>query len=483
MRQLENPSLSRNARAELCCQIAYQLEDVGDYESAGESLAEFWQGFSERLQIEGLDRSTAAEVLLRVGTLTGWIGHAHQIADAQEKAKNLITESIGIFESLSYAKKILEAQTELAYCYWREGAYDEARDILQEVIDRLTADNELKAKATLRSAIVERAATRFSDALCILMKYAPLFERIKSHTIKGGYHNELAIVLRNLGTFENREDYTDRAFVEYAAASYHFEQAGHRTYCANVENNLGFLHFKAQRLTEAHEHLDRARRLLVSLKDSGTLAQVDETRARVFLAQKQNVEAERAARVAVKTLEKGGRQSLLAEALTTQATALARLGHHEPASLTFHRAIEVAHQSGALNDAGLAALTLLEEAGERLSVEETQTIYGRAYEWLISSQHEETLRRLLRASARLLEHGTSTQEPQTTWKLREVLQEYEAKLIKQALQRAGGKVTQAARLLGISRQSLIYLLKNRHRELLKERTPAVKRRRNIVKWD
>jgi hypothetical protein len=60
-------------------------------------------------------------------------------------------------------------------------------------------------------------------------------------------------------------------------------------------------------------------------------------------------------------LEQGGRQSLLAEALTTQATALARLGHHEQASLAFHRAIEVAYQSGALNDAGLAALALLEE--------------------------------------------------------------------------------------------------------------------------
>ena len=47
-------------------------------------------------------------------------------------------------------------------------------------------------------------------------------------------------VLRSLGTSENREEYIDRALVEYAAASYHFEQAGHNRFQARVENNVGF---------------------------------------------------------------------------------------------------------------------------------------------------------------------------------------------------------------------------------------------------
>jgi tetratricopeptide (TPR) repeat protein len=480
--QLENPHLSHSQRAELSCEIARQLEDTGDYEGAREALREFWQGVSDKPQVRGLSQSIAAEVILRAGTLTGWIGSCNQIDGAQETAKNLISESIRLFESLRYTKKILEAQTELAYCYWREGGYDEARDILKGVIDRLTTDSELKAKAVLRLAIVEGTANRYHDALRILTDYAPLFEKINNHTVKGGYYTGLGLFLKNLAASERREDYLDRAFIEYAAASYHFEQAGHVIYLANVENNLGFLYYKAGKFADAHEHLERARRLLVSRKDNGTLAQVDETRARVFLAQKQNLKAEHAARAAVTGLEQGGRQSLLAEALTTQATALARLGHHEQASLAFHRAIEVAHQSGALNDAGLAALALLEELGEHLSAEETKTVYKRAYEWLISSQHEETLRRLLCVSMQIMSFGKE-QEIETKGTLRDVLQSYEAKLIKQALQRAGGVVTQAARLLGISHQALIYLLKNRHRDLLKERTRPVKRRRNIVKWD
>ena len=43
-----------------------------------------------------------------------------------------------------------------------------------------------------------------------------------------------------------------------------------------------YLYLKINRCKEAHEHLDRARRIFTSLKDKGAVAQVDETRARAF---------------------------------------------------------------------------------------------------------------------------------------------------------------------------------------------------------
>jgi tetratricopeptide (TPR) repeat protein len=487
MRQLENPSLSRNARAELCCQVAQELEDVGDYKGAREALSEFWYVVGERPEVAGLSQSTAAEVLLRAGTLTGWLGSYNQSAEAQEQAKNLITESIRIFESHSYTKKMLEAQTELAYCYWREGSYDEARVMLQEVIDKLRADSELKAKAVLRSAIVEWSSLRYNDSLCILAKAAPLFEKIHNHTIKGGYHNALAGVFEDLGDSEQREDYTDRAFVEYAAAAYHFEQAGHQIYRANVGNNVGFLYFKVGKYEEAQTHLDRARRILISLKDKGTVAQVDETRARVFLAQGQYSDAERASRSAVRALDESGRQSLLAEALTTHGIALARLGYYEQSRLNLYRAIETAHHSGAANNAGLAALTLIEELSEHLTVEEMQAVYQRAYQWLAASQHLQTLQRLLKAANQVLSAGSdserASEKPEASRQgtLREVIRNYEREIIRQALHQSEGSITHAARLLGISYQALSNLLQGRHRDLLHERKPAKPRKRSIMK--
>jgi tetratricopeptide (TPR) repeat protein len=442
LQQLESTNLSLDQRAELRCQLAKGLEDAGDYEAARQVLSEFWKHMGERPSVEGLDQRTAAEVLLRVGVLTGWIGSKQQIADAQETAKDFISESISTFESLNY-RKVAEAQTELALCYWRSSDYDEARLILNEVLAKIRTDDEVKAKALIRLAMVEYSENRMSEALQILVDNSEVFERITNHTLKGSYHNNLANLWEQLGKSKNREDYTDRAFVEYAAASYHFEQAEHKSYLANVENNLGYLYFKAGKYKEAHEHLDRARRIVLSLKDKYTLGQFEETRARVFLCEGRNTEAEKTARAAVELLEQSGQQDLLAEALIAHGTALARLGFYSQSYATLQHAIETAQQAGALGRAGEAALILIEELGEHLNPRKEKTSASRT--------------------------------------LVEEVRRYEYDLIRRALEASRGSVTRAAKMLGVTHQRLIYIIEKRHKDLLALRTPAKRRHKSIIK--
>jgi DNA-binding NtrC family response regulator/Flp pilus assembly protein TadD len=395
LQQIDNSALSAAERARLRCQLVKELEDSGNYEAARAAMGELWQRIGERPQLEQLDQRTSAEVLLRAGSLTGWIGSTQQINGAQEIAKDLISESVALFEALEEKEKAAEAYIDLAICYWREGAFDEARVTLQEVLSRLSADDrKQKARALLNSAIVEISSTRFNDALHLLTEAVSLYDESQSHMAKGRLHGQLALVLKKLGAAEQREDYIDRALVEYTAASYHFEQAGHTAYRAGVENNLGYLLFVTGKLTEAHEHLDRAHLLFASLKDGALTAQVDETRARVLLAQKRNSEAEKVSHAAVRILEKGDEQSLLTEALTTHGVALARLGRYVESRLTLDRAIEVASQAGDSEGAGLAALTVIEELGERLHVEEMTNLCERADELLANTQNSETLARL-----------------------------------------------------------------------------------------
>jgi DNA-binding NtrC family response regulator len=408
--QIDDPGLSRDERARLRCRLAKELEEVGNYEAACGALGNLWQRIGEPPQLGGLDQEAASEVLLRAGTLTGWIGSSKQIEGAQEIAKNLISESITIFESLQKTGKVGEALTELAYCYWREGSFDEARITLRNAINYLGSNDDLKALALLRFAVVETSAMRFNDALYILNGAASLIETHGSDTLKGNFHNTRANVLKYLGTSEQRVDYTDKALIEYAAASFHFEQAGHKRYCARVENNLGYLLFTLGRFIEAYEHLDQARRLFSSLKDSGSVAQVDETRAKALLAEGRNAEAEKVARSAVRTLEQGGEQSLLAEALTTYGMTLARLNHYQQARLTLQRAIEVAYQAGDPESAGLAALTLIEELHGRLRLDELRAIYQRADALLARSQNLATLERLRSCANRIISSEQSQSE-------------------------------------------------------------------------
>src|SRR5215208_6333665 len=227
----------------------------------------------------------------------------HQISDpalTQDERALLRCQLSKELEEMGNSKKVAEAQTELAQCYWREAAYGEASIVLSEALSRLNdTEPKLKAVALYRSAIVAKLATRHNDALRHYNEAAPFFEEVSNDSLRGKFYNGFANLLVHLGRMERRNDYLDRAFIEFAAASYHFEQAGHTRYQACVENNLGYLFYTINKFHKAHQHLDRAQALFTSLKDSVHTAQVDDTRARVLLAEGRVHEAEKIVRSAV----------------------------------------------------------------------------------------------------------------------------------------------------------------------------------------
>lgn len=438
--ELQNPNLSVDHRAELACAVAKDFEDKGEYEEARRLLSAYWRGIGERPNLTGLQPNTSAEVSLRVGVLTGWIGSKHQIADAQEKAKDLITQSLAFFEARQSRKRIAEAQIELALCYWRTGEINEARDCLEEALALLSIDSDLKARAVIRLAITEFRAVHHEKALRILTKHAALFDRIQNHTIKGSYPDTLGNTLEDLSVLKKRTDYVDRALIEYAAASYHFEQAGHKGYLGRVENNLGMLYLRINRCDEALAHLECARRVFVGLKEIGAVAQVDETRASVFLRQGRLVEAERVAGSAVRNQAKTGSHALLAEALVTHGRALARLKRYGASLSAFRRAIALYEHVDNMKLAAEAALTTFREIGEHLAaLEQGQLISGRG----------------VGQDKLAIEHH----------------------VIKLALEQTNGRISEAARLVGMSWQSLAYALRTRHKDLQNERKPVRHRKR------
>jgi tetratricopeptide (TPR) repeat protein len=573
-------TLTLSERARLRCQLAKRLEDSGEYEAARELLRPFWPDVSRGPEIAGLDETAVAEVFLRAGALTGWLGSNTEVGGAQELAKDIISQSISLFEQAGLARRAEEARVELAYCYFRVGALDEARVLLRQALERLDETDEVRALALLRLAVVEGVATKFNDALTILKNAAPLFEKSDNASLKGRYHNQLAHALQSLGTAEHRADYFDRAIVEFTAASFHFEQSHHTRYHAHVENNLGLLLHSLGRFEEAHDHLNRARRLFTSLGDSVYAAQVDETRSRVLFEQGRFVEAEEVARHACAAFERAGALNLLAEALTTHGKALARLGRTGEAHTTFERAAPIAEQAGSVEVAGLAVLTMCEELGDILGAGGLRDAYMRADQLLSHSQSPEILARLRSAARQSLgalstasepDAHTATQavaadsnsvtelptveklildaqqryqkrvtfkpdaleamnrlfltdgkqalselieqaiaaapsdttisaddveivairdrtprgnfaQPWLEFSLKDELRQPEKRFIELALKAAGGKISVAARLLGLEHnERLTSIIKSRYPELLAARTPPIARRRSIIR--
>jgi tetratricopeptide (TPR) repeat protein len=501
-----------NADVRLRCQVAQKLEEEGNYEGASEVLGELWQGIGERPRVDGLDEATQAEVLLHAGSISAGIGRNRQLEGTQEAAKDLVFESVRIFERLGLADKLVYAQIQLATCYWRQGALDEARITLRGLLEKdpePAGDEKLRIIANL--VMVERAAKRFKEAFRIQTETAPLFELSDNHLMRGNFHNGFGIVLKNLAKSEGRRDYLDRAYIEFTAASYHWDRAGHPGYVAGVENNIGLLLLESGRFVEAHQHLNRARALFSKLRDKGTTAEVDESRARVFLAENRNTQAEIAARSSVRIFEEGDERGHLAEALTTHGTALARLGRHERAAAQFERSMEIAQRAGTPVMVGIAALTMIEELSPVLPNDTMRNAYQSAESLLgqiegggFDSRLAQCARAILRAeqdrdtpakhqtgsTAALVEDAASLPEPQTnsqskeSWTgcaLDEEVLNFEGQLIKRALETANGSVTRAARMLGITHQGLAFILNGRHKTLLNVRTPVKRRRRSILR--
>jgi tetratricopeptide (TPR) repeat protein len=474
--------LTGEERALLRCGAAAELTQRGQHEAARDALGELWRGIGERPDVTGLGESTTAEVLLQVGALSGWLGASRQAHGAQAAAKDLISESAALFEKLGQADRAALARSDLALCYWREGAYDEARVLYMRALDGLT-DAEQRAKVLLRRLTVEFSSKRYDDALVLLTQHSHLFDEGVSHVLRGSFHNHLALVLRHLGSVEGRSEYFDRAIIEYTAAIYHYEQARHERDLAANENNLAFLLYKLGRYADTHEHLDRAQTILTRLKDAGTLAQVDETRARVLVAERKYRDAERVLAGAIKTLEQGDESALLADALTLQGVIWARVGAYQSSINILRHAAEVAESAGALTNAGQAVLALIEEHGTtwRLRPPEVHNAYMWANSLLKGTQDAEDTARLRECACIAMKRLTTVQFGDKNFTLPGAVHEFEAKLIERALDEVGGSITKASRLLGITHQTLDSILNKRHRPLAGKRKPQQKRLKSIIK--
>lgn len=105
------------------------------------------------------------------------------------RAKNLITRSIEVFADIGKGDRVAEARADLALCYWREGAFDEARINLAEALNQLdTKEGDLRACILIRAGMVEATAGRWSDALGFYRQATPLVEASSDEALRGSYH-------------------------------------------------------------------------------------------------------------------------------------------------------------------------------------------------------------------------------------------------------------------------------------------------------
>ncbi|MBV8860115.1 MAG: hypothetical protein JOZ02_24500 [Acidobacteria bacterium] len=130
-----------------------------------------------------------------------------------------------------------------------------------------------------------------------------------------------------------------------------------------------------------------------------------------------------------------------------------------------------------------ALLTLIEEQGAdgSLHSSEVYELYQRADELLREREDAETLARLRTCARVVMRRLAGPEVGSEGFNMYEAVQDFEARLIERALEKACGSVTKAARLLGLTHQTLGTILNTRHKSLAAKRTPVRRRLRSIFR--
>ena len=103
------------------------MERQGRYEDALAEIGDIWHDKTGLPDVEGLEPHLAAELILRCGSLFGFLGHNKQIPNSQEKSRNLLTTARSLFIEIYNVEKIAECENYLALTYWRTGELNEAK--------------------------------------------------------------------------------------------------------------------------------------------------------------------------------------------------------------------------------------------------------------------------------------------------------------------------------------------------------------------
>jgi len=367
--QIASIQLTPTEEVQIFCSIAREQIATGNFE-AGNLILRRWAQPGKWPKLDALNPYAAADLLVTLGTLIGCVAGAKRVTHGQKQAEAFLSGAVALFEQLGITTRSVEAQIELARCFYRQGLFDVAWDTLSGALSNLPDDQtEIKSVALVLWGVVERDSGRLISSMTKLREASRL--QVAGRLVTGRCYHELATTLKELAISEKEPMHSDEAKINFVRALYESEAIGNHRLTAAVENNLGFLLLSLGLVDESEKHLLRSRRLFEGYSDNVRAAQVNETLARLYLETKQYSLAQRTIERAIETLELTDGEALLAEALTTRGVVARRLERYTDAKRSFEAAYRVAERCGDREGAGRALLIMFEEMGECLEHLET----------------------------------------------------------------------------------------------------------------
>lgn len=314
----------------------FDLEKRGEYEEALAELNEIWDDTTTLPKVEGFEPRMAGEIILRCGSLIGFLGHNKQIPNAQEKSKNLLTEAHRRFFDIYDVEKIAECENYLALAYWRTGELSEAETWIEEALSHALPDSSvIRLYTYIIKCLVLLAGKNYEEIISTLAPLENEFLTYADFRLKGNFFNHQAIALKNLGK-------PSEALNKFELARFYHQKSQHQIYLGTVENNLAQLYKTERRFAKAHEAIDSANKIFKQLKDKTREGFSLDTKAQIYFAEQKYTEALETIEAAIKILKKGENAAYLVETYLTKTKILLYLDGFSAATLCLFDAVQIA---------------------------------------------------------------------------------------------------------------------------------------------
>jgi tetratricopeptide (TPR) repeat protein len=311
-------------------------ESVGRYNEAAKLLSVYWKNTNERPEVSELTQEEQAEILLRCGSLAGYIGSCSQKKHAQELAQNLIGEARRLFSLFGDIEKLVECETYLALTYLRIGQLDEARSWINSAFKH-EIDNTCEARLyiyVLDGMILFREQ-KYVELVNKCKKLEPLFRKSSFNILQGDFNNNYGYGFMKLGEYEE-------AMKRFTLAKYFYEETKHYLYLALLENNLAVFFQSGKHYDEAHKLAKSARENFKKLGDKTREGYSIDTRAQIYIAEGKYEEALKCAKEAVEILENGENYCYLVNSMQTKSSIEFHLKDYKNFTKTMIASINIA---------------------------------------------------------------------------------------------------------------------------------------------
>ena len=313
-------------------------EMSGDYSRGYQLLSVFWNDFRVKPNTAELSEDIVAEIFLRCGSISGYLGRSGKISEAQEISRTLLFDAKQKFFQIRMEAKEAECDNYISLTYERIGDIKTAREFLENAFDKnISISHPVRLFSHIIDSLLNLTEKNHEIIINNSLMLESLFQNCPNKNFQGCFYNHYGLALKHLGK-------TNEAMDKFLSARHLFFEIGHHQYCGALENNIAHLYLYMLQYKEAHNFAKKAENTFKLVGDFCRQGYSLDTQACIYLSEGEYEKAMDCADKALKLLQNGENKLFLLNTYKTKINILLRLKNPSEAVETFQKAKTIAEQ-------------------------------------------------------------------------------------------------------------------------------------------